>query len=63
MKMEQFKNDCSPILPDALYVSGYSVASDLDLLNSHGITHIGIILFSLYINIYKATKVKRSYLN
>ena len=41
MKMEQFRNDCSSILSGALYVSGYSVASDLGLLKTHGITHIG----------------------
>ena len=50
MKMEQFKNDCSSILSGALYVSGYSVASDLGLLKTHGITHIGKFFTSYIIN-------------
>lgn len=38
--MEQYKNDCSEILEDQLYLSGYSVACDLDTLTNKGITHI-----------------------
>jgi biotin operon repressor len=43
LKMEQFKNDCSEIIKGKLYISGYSVASDLKALQQHGITHIGKI--------------------
>ena len=43
LKMEQFKNDCSEIVKGKLYISGYSVASDLNTLKRHKITHIGNI--------------------
>lgn len=39
--MEQFKNDCSEVVKGKLYISGYSVASDLEVLKKHKITHIG----------------------
>ena len=43
--MEQFRNDCSEILEDQLFLSGYSVACNLEILEGRGITHISTITY------------------
>jgi protein-tyrosine phosphatase len=40
MELAKFQESCSEIVPDAIYISSYAVASDLDSLKRHRITHI-----------------------
>ena len=40
VKMDRFKNECSEILPNFLYLGGYVIAEDRHMLESNGITHI-----------------------
>ncbi|KAJ8599671.1 hypothetical protein CTAYLR_004714 [Chrysophaeum taylorii] len=39
-KLERYKSVCSEVVPKFLYVSGAEVATDLDQLQKHGITHV-----------------------
>lgn len=40
LQLNHYKNACSEIIEKSLYLSSYVVASDLDCLNKHGITHV-----------------------
>mmetsp|Transcript_45432 Transcript_45432/g.83101 ORF Transcript_45432/g.83101 Transcript_45432/m.83101 type:complete len:714 (-) Transcript_45432:121-2262(-) len=36
----KYRQTCSEVLPDELYISGYQIARDLECLQKHGITHV-----------------------
>lgn len=40
LQLKQYRQMCSEIIENALYISSYQVASDLEVLRRHGITHI-----------------------
>merc|ERR1712107_158161 len=40
MQLNKYRPICSEIIEGALYLASYAVASDLDTLQKHGITHI-----------------------
>lgn len=40
LQMGQYRQACSEVVPNAVYISGYKVPSDRDCLHKHGITHI-----------------------
>lgn len=40
LMLQQYRQDCSEVVPNAVYIAGHQVAGDLDCLRRHQITHI-----------------------
>lgn len=60
-KMEEFKNDCSNVFNNQLFLAGVSVAHNLDVLESHGIRFILNCAGDYCLNKFKDKLIYKTY--